>query len=383
MARLELEELSHAYVPDPSGEDDWALKPLTRRWEDGGAYALLGPSGCGKTTLLNIISGLLRPRRGRVLFDGRDVTALPSERRDIAQVFQFPVVYDTMTTRDNLAFPLRNRGADEREVARRVARVAETLELTDMLDRPASGLTPDAKQKISLGRGLARAEVSAILLDEPLTVIDPQLKWRLRASLKRLHQSSPFTMIYVTHDQVEALTFADEVAVMSEGRVLQSGTPSELFERPSHSFVGHFIGSPGMNFAPCEVAGDCAVLPDGARVRLSFAPKVAGGKKTTLGVRPEHLRFSDSADGSPGDGTPDGGIPASVLRVVDAGRRRIVDARAGGAVFKAALPEDCPPPGERTRLVFDPARTHIYADGRLCGEDGEDGEGGKSGGGRR
>ena len=286
MARLDLEDLAHAYVPRPAAEEDWALKPLTRAWRDGGAYALLGPSGCGKTTLLNIISGLLHPRRGKVLFDGADVTALPPERRDIAQVFQFPVVYDTMTTRENLAFPLRNRGASPAEIDRRVRQVAETLELTDSLDRPASGLTADAKQKISLGRGLARARVNAILLDEPLTVIDPHLKWRLRASLKRLHQSSPFTMIYVTHDQTEALTFADQVAVMDAGRILQVGTPSELFERPRHSFVGHFIGSPGMNFAPCETDGNRATLPDGTRIALPLAPEVKGRRKNGFGNPP-------------------------------------------------------------------------------------------------
>lgn len=375
MARLNLEDVAHAYVPEPAGEDDWALKPLTRVWRDGGAYALLGPSGCGKTTLLNIISGLLRPRRGKILFDGADMTALPPERRDIAQVFQFPVVYDTMTTRENLAFPLRNRGASAEEIARRVARVAETLELTDALDRPASGLTPDAKQKISLGRGLARERVNAILLDEPLTVIDPHLKWRLRASLKRLHQSSPFTMIYVTHDQTEALTFADQVAVMSAGRILQVGTPSELFERPRHSFVGHFIGSPGMNFTPCKVDGNRAVLPDGTRARLSGAPKINPGEKTVLGIRPEHLRFSDSGtrDGKERmEGAEEGTeITAEVLRTTDAGRLRIVEARAGGAIFKASLPEDAPPVPERARLFFPANKVRVYADDWLR-EEGAD-----------
>ena len=367
MARLDLEDLAHAYVPRPAAEEDWALKPLTRAWRDGGAYALLGPSGCGKTTLLNIISGLLHPRRGKVLFDGADVTALPPERRDIAQVFQFPVVYDTMTTRENLAFPLRNRGASPAEIDRRVRQVAETLELTDSLDRPASGLTADAKQKISLGRGLARARVNAILLDEPLTVIDPHLKWRLRASLKRLHQSSPFTMIYVTHDQTEALTFADQVAVMDAGRILQVGTPSELFERPRHSFVGHFIGSPGMNFAPCETDGNRATLPDGTRIALPLAPGVKPGEKTALGIRPEHLRFS-AADSDSDSGEEGSAVSAEILRIADAGRLRVVDARAGGAVFKASLPEDAPPIPAEPKLFFPASRIHIYADGWLRGE---------------
>src|ERR1051325_3377259 len=173
MARIEFKRLGHTYRPNQSGPQTYALAPMDQVWEDGGAYALLGPSGCGKTTLLNIISGLLHPSEGRVLFDGRDVTDLSTARRNIAQVFQFPVIYDTMTVFDNLAFPLRNRGAREPEVQRRVQQVAEMLELTANLRHRASGLSADAKQKISLGRSLVRSDVAAILFDEPLTVIDP------------------------------------------------------------------------------------------------------------------------------------------------------------------------------------------------------------------
>ena len=157
-------------------------------WTDGGAYALLGPSGCGKTTLLNIISGLLKASEGKILFDEQDVSALSPDERNIAQVFQFPVVYDTMTVYDNLAFPLRNRGMNESDIRKRVEEIADMTDLTEMLKKRASGLTADGKQKISLGRGLVRSDVNAILFDEPLTVIDPHLKWRLRSKLKELHQ---------------------------------------------------------------------------------------------------------------------------------------------------------------------------------------------------
>src|SRR6478752_1160992 len=150
---------------------DWALKRLALDWADGGAYALLGPSGCGKTTLLNLISGLLTPSEGRILFGDRDVTDAPTAQRNIAQVFQFPVVYDTMTVRQNLAFPLRNRGADEAYVRTRVAEIAAMIGMEGVLDRKAKGLTADVKQKISLGRGMVREDVNAILFDEPLTVI--------------------------------------------------------------------------------------------------------------------------------------------------------------------------------------------------------------------
>ena len=182
--------------------------------------APLGPSGCGKTTLLNIISGLIAPAAGRVLFDGKDVTHLPTERRNIAQVFQFPVIYDTMTVAQNLAFPLKNRAVQRGAIKKRVAEIAALLGLTEDLPRRARGTTSETKQKISLGRGLVRADVAAILFDEPLTVIDPSLKWQLRSKLKAVHRALDLLIIYVTHDQVEALTFADEVVVMKDGRDL-------------------------------------------------------------------------------------------------------------------------------------------------------------------
>ncbi|MDY6961516.1 MAG: ABC transporter ATP-binding protein, partial [Pseudomonadota bacterium] len=211
MARITLDHIRHAYGPKPSTDKDYALKEVHHEWDDGGAYALLGPSGCGKTTLLNIISGLLTPSEGKILFDGTDVTHLPTEKRNIAQVFQFPVIYDTMTVYDNLAFPLRNRRLPEAEVDKRVRDILSMIDLSDWAGRKAQGLTADQKQKISLGRGLVRSDVNAILFDEPLTVIDPHMKWVLRSQLKRLHRRSGFTMVYVTHDQTEALTFADKV----------------------------------------------------------------------------------------------------------------------------------------------------------------------------
>jgi glycerol transport system ATP-binding protein len=353
MARVAFERLAHAY----SGVSAYALKPMDMAWEDGGAYALLGPSGCGKTTLLNIISGLLRPSQGRVLFDGRDATGLPTERRNVAQVFQFPVVYDTMTVRENLAFPLRNRGVPAAAARARVERVAGLLGLTARLDRRARNLGADEKQKISLGRGLVRDDVAAILFDEPLTVIDPHLKWELRSRLKELHRQVPVTMIYVTHDQTEALTFADRVVVMSEGEVVQVGTPEALFEHPTHTFVGHFIGSPGMNLLPCAVEGREAVLPGGHRVALPRAyPALAG--RVELGIRPEFAAVSR-----------EGGLPVTLRRVEDLGRRRIARVDLAGLPLAATLPEGMPVPAE-PRLALDPARLHIYADGRLAAGEG-------------
>src|SRR5215210_1937902 len=267
MARIDLVDLAHSYGGNDAPLDSFALKPVTMTWRQGGAYALLGPSGCGKTTLLNLISGIVTPSRGNILFDGVEITRLSTQKRNIAQVFQFPVVYDTMTVRENLAFPLKNRGVHRDTTARRAEEIASLLGLTPVLGRRARNLTADMKQKISLGRGLVRADVAAILFDEPLTVIDPHLKWQLRSTLKELHRALDLTMIYVTHDQTEALTFADMVVVMHDGAVVQTGTPEELFARPAHTFVGHFIGSPGMNVMPCRVEGATAYI-DSQPIRL-------------------------------------------------------------------------------------------------------------------
>src|SRR6202049_832250 len=191
MARIDLVDLAHSYGGNAAAPESFALKPVSMTWRQGGAYALLGPSGCGQA-------------------------------------------------------PLKNRGVPKGEIDARVAEIARLLDLTPFLDRKATRLTADAKQKISLGRGLVRSDVAAVLFDEPLTVIDPELKWQLRSKLKALHRDLDLTMIYVTHDQTEALTFADTVVVMHDGRVVQSGTPAELFDKPATTFAGDFLGSPRM-----------------------------------------------------------------------------------------------------------------------------------------
>lgn len=353
MAEITLDRIAHTYGTAVAGSEDYALKPLDLVWKNGGAYALLGPSGCGKTTLLKIISGLLTPTRGRVLFDGRDVTDVPTEARNIAQVFQFPVVYDTMTVRENLAFPLLNRGMDAATAQQRVEEVALSLDLTADLDRRARRLTADAKQKVSLGRGLVRSNVNAILFDEPLTVIDPQLKFRLRMQLKRLHQESDFTMIYVTHDQTEALTFADQVVVMLDGEVVQVGTPEDLHQSPAHTFVGHFIGSPGMNILPAELHGSSALIGRHAVALSRIYPELPKAVRLELGVRPENVALTDH----------ESGLPVRLRRVDDIGRMRILHVDLDGTSVCLSLDEDTPIPADGLRIRFDPLRTHIYADG--------------------
>ena len=353
MAKITLSGLKHSYYPDPKGPDDYALKQLDLNWEDGGAYALLGPSGCGKSTLLNIISGLLTPSEGKILFDDQDVTHLKPADRNIAQVFQFPVIYDTMSVYDNLAFPLRNRGVDEGIVKTRVEAIAEMLEVTDMLRTKAAGLSPDNKQKISMGRGLVREDINVVMFDEPLTVIDPHLKWKLRSKLKELHQELKATMIYVTHDQTEALTFADQVVVMQEGEVVQIGTPVELFERPTHTFVGHFIGSPGMNILPCDVSGEQAMFK-GQAIALEGAIEPGDSTRTEIGVRPEHVTITKD------------GLPATVRKVSDIGRHNVVEALVGDTRVSAITEGETPAQGDDICLSFHPQHTRLYRDGWIA-----------------
>ncbi len=349
MAQITLSNLAHSYLPHPHDEQDFALKQMDHVWQDGGAYALLGSSGCGKTTLLNIISGLLRPSQGRVLFGDQDVTDAPTAQRNIAQVFQFPVVYDTMTVRQNLAFPLKNRGLEPDLIAQRVNHIAGLIGMEATLDRKARGLTADVKQKISLGRGMVREDVNAILFDEPLTVIDPHLKWELRTQLKSLHREFGHTMIYVTHDQTEALTFADRVVVMYDGRVVQMGTPQELFETPQHTFVGYFIGSPGMNLFEAQIKGAQALV-QGLPVPLGAVYGPVEGR-TQIGIRPEFCALSDAS-----------GLPFSIQRVEDVGRHRIVRGEVQGQPINIIAPEGSAIGADMNRVTFAAQKINVYAD---------------------
>lgn len=358
MAQIKLEKLRHSYSADKDGDREYALQEINALWEDGGAYALLGPSGCGKTTLLNIISGLLTPTEGRVLFDDKDVTQTSTSARNIAQVFQFPVVYDTMTVFDNLAFPLRNRGFKEPEILQRVNEIAEMLELKSSLKKRASRLTADGKQKISLGRGLVRKDVSAIMFDEPLTVIDPHLKWKLRSKLKELHQRLGITMIYVTHDQTEALTFAEQVVVMHDGLVVQTGTPVELFEHPKHTFVGHFIGSPGMNILPAEHSNGEIGFAGNLIKTASSTHNLKAKAKLEIGVRPEFIRFDTEQDATKNAYS----IPVEITKINDLGRFRVVEVKHDQHIIRVVSPEQHTIPSENPRIIFDPEKTRLYAD---------------------
>jgi glycerol transport system ATP-binding protein len=339
MARVELKNISHSYAlgycevlpAECDMNSGFVIKDLDLTWEGGTANALLGPSGCGKTTILNIISGLLRPTVGSILFDGKDVTALSPMKRRLAQVFQFPVVYDTMSVFDNLAFPLRNSGVSKQKISKRIQEIAEILELTPLLKVPAGRVTQAEKQKVSLGRGIVREDTAVILLDEPLTVIDPKEKYVLQRKLREVQRKLKITMIYVTHDQHEALTFADYVAVMKDGVVVQNGTPAELHSEPQSPFIGYFIGSPGMNLLECSLKGEVLDLH-------GFALKISPELKSRLsrlaspfqfGIRPEFV--------DPGREQKEDRIPMNVSLIENMGAYKILNLSSNGIRIKGRV----------------------------------------------
>lgn len=364
MAEIQLKALAHSYSDTPNEPDDYAIRQLDHIWHKGGAYALLGPSGCGKSTMLNIISGLIQPSEGEVLFDGKRVNELSPRDRNIAQVFQFPVVYDSMTVYENLAFPLKNNKVPASKIKTRVLEIAQVLEIEDKLYKKAKNLTADEKQKVSMGRGLVREDVSAILFDEPLTVIDPQLKWKLRRKLKQIHEQFDITMVYVTHDQLEASTFADKIAVMYGGQIVQFGTPTELFEAPNHTFVGYFIGSPGMNIVQVErcSGGVCfgsTVLPLQPWQAAILTRIESNNLK--IGIRPEFIEISPI----PSDDT----YQVQVLDVEDLGTYKNVTIQLGEQEMKVRQNEEFEADvGSHVHLSFPQQWVMLYVDEFLVQE---------------
>jgi len=353
MATIELVNIAHAYVPD-----QWAVQDINLRWEEGVSSALLGPSGCGKTTLLKIISGLLKPTQGDVLLDGQRVNELSPKERNIAQVFQFPVVYETLNVFNNLAFPLRNRGVPENQVKARVHAIAEILELTDKLKKNAARLGAAEKQLISLGRGVVREDMAGILLDEPLTVIDPYQKLHIRRKLKQLQRELDLTMIYVTHDQHEALTFADQVTVMNVGEALQTGSPRDLHTHPEAPFVGYFIGSPGMNIFEATLNGNSVHAGD---YTMTLPPGTTaadyGSATTKIGIRPEFVTVYTTEQTN--------AIACNVTAAYLTGNARILDLNGAGLQFKARVEDtSMVREGDQVWATFPEDKTLIYINDR-------------------
>ena len=356
MATIELSDIAHCY---PGAGDSYALKPLSVKWEDGKRYAILGPSGCGKTTMLNIMSGLITPSQGRVLFDGVDVTEQATSQRNIAQVFQFPVIYGTMTVGDNLAFPLRCRNVSLEKIKTKVGEVSELLGLESLLEKTANKLTADQKQLISLGRGLVRDDVAAILMDEPLTVIDPDLKWRLRRKLKQVNEEYKLTLIYVTHDQNEAMTFADEVAVMNDGNLVQKDEAVELFENPTDEFVSYFIGAPPMNLINCEAVNEFSVRMGEANIAVNCSLN-ANDHALKMGIRPEFVQIGESVN-------QENSVKVSVKRIEDLGNFKIVTCNYRGTDIKIKIPRNTNVEMKELVIRFPIDKVKIFSAGRLLG----------------
>ena len=286
MARLDVEGLSFTYPAAPQA----TLTNVSFGVASGGSLALLGSSGAGKTTLLNLLSGLIPCTDGKIRFDGVDVASVGAAQRGVAQVFQFPVLYESLSVRDNIGFPLRTRGVSKTQYRLRAEAVAELFDLSAVLLEKPAALSLFQKQLVGFAKALVRDDLALVLLDEPLTAVEPAMKWRLRGIVKRAQAELGITMVYVTHDQTEALTFADEVSVLHGGKVLQTGTPAELYERPAHAEVARFIGNPGMNVIPAEFASN--------RLRVSgcdalgVVPNPGGGSGSgegplEIGFRPE------------------------------------------------------------------------------------------------
>jgi len=258
---------------------------------DGEMIVIVGASGCGKSTLLRIVAGLERSTGGKVLIDDRDVTALEPAARDIAMVFQNYALYPHMRVFDNMAYGLRIRGLDREDIKRRVQEAADLLGLSELLDRRPRELSGGQRQRVAMGRAIVR-EPKLFLFDEPLSNLDAKLRVAMRAEIKRLQRRLGVTSLFVTHDQVEAMTLGDRLVVMHEGRAAQIASPMEIFDRPADTYVAGFIGSPAMNFLPAKITedGKAARLSDGNIIALPPGQYAAHpGQKVTLGIRPEHI----------------------------------------------------------------------------------------------
>ena len=290
MAEVQLQNVTYAYP----GAAAPVFSALNLTVPAGQAHALLGASGTGKSTLLSLLSGLLRPSAGCVKFDGKDMTRVEPAARGVAQVFQFPVLYESLSLAGNIGFPLRNRGFGAAEIDARVREIAALVGIEDLRRRPAA-LSLYEKQLVAIAKALIRPHIDLVLLDEPLTAVAPGIKWRLRQTLKDAQRSLGVTMVYVTHDQTEALTFADEVSVLGEAGIVQTASPQALYDEPAHKYVGHFVGSPGMNFLPAALVDparwaadvELGFRPDWARVAQRGAAPLAG---TVVGVRHQGMR---------------------------------------------------------------------------------------------
>ena len=343
MSEIELKHVGKRYG------DVIVLNDISLDMGDGQFVVLVGPSGCGKSTLLRMIAGLEDITSGQITIGGKVVNNMPAKERDIAMVFQSYALYPHMKVADNMSFSLRLAGTPKPEIKARVTEAAEILGLESLLDRLPKELSGGQRQRVAMGRAIVR-NPRAFLFDEPLSNLDAKLRVKMRGEIKRLHQRLGKTMIYVTHDQTEAMTMADKIVVLNGGRIEQAGAPLELYNNPANLFVASFIGSPEINLFEARYEGGTTVtLPGGQAVPLGTALDVQGGTEIVYGVRPQHITVAEA------------GIPASVVLVEPTGDAQEVLARIGDDDISAVV-RDHPllSPGEAINLLIDPARLFIF-----------------------
>ena len=323
------------------------IKGIDLSVDEGEFIIFVGPSGCGKSTLLRMIAGLEEASRGHILIDDEDVTAAPPSKRGLAMVFQSYALYPHMDVRDNMGFSLKTAGRPKSEIAGKVDEAARTLRLEDFLDRRPKELSGGQRQRVAIGRSIVR-DPTAFLFDEPLSNLDAALRVEMRYEIAKLHQILKATMIYVTHDQVEAMTLADRIVVLEGGRIEQVGPPRTLYETPANLFVAQFIGSPKMNVLPCSLQGGQVIFGGGQPL-----PFRGSGKPAHIGIRPEAIDI-----GAPGSGHCDGAVDvaeylgADTYLIVACGGLGQITVRTGGnAAYK---------PGDSVGLQFPEAHRHFF-----------------------
>lgn len=332
------------------------IKGVNLDINDGEFIVFVGPSGCGKSTLLRMIGGLEDISRGSLDIDGADVTDQPPSKRGLSMVFQSYALYPHMSVRDNMGFSLKTAGASKGEIAEKVDAAAATLKLDQYLDRRPKDLSGGQRQRVAIGRSIVR-EPTAFLFDEPLSNLDAALRVEMRYEISKLHQALSATMIYVTHDQVEAMTLADRIVVLDAGRIIQVGTPRELYNHPGNVFVAQFIGSPKMNVFGCSASGDTYTVPGGRTGPYPVAPGA-----TQMGIRPEHITVGAAGTGQC-DGTVDviEYLGADTFVLLDCGSAGQINVRISGDADLAV--------GDVVGLTFNAERTHFFdADGNTIGE---------------
>jgi len=331
-----------------------AIRGLDLSVAEGEFCALLGPSGCGKSTLLRIIAGLEAVTQGSVWIGGTDVTSLPPSKRRIAMVFQSYALYPHMSVRENIGFSLRVARVPKADAAKRILHVAQLLRLSEMLDRKPAQLSGGQRQRVAIGRALVR-DPEVFLFDEPLSNLDAMLRTQMRVEIAKLHRDLGRTMIYVTHDQVEAMTLASKIVVLDRGVISQVGSPLELYDHPANKFVASFIGSPTMNFIAVDAVGDDMIaMPDGRRMTLPEGKRRLSKGKFEIGVRPEHIRLTAYDD-------PTASFTGKVDLLERLGNATIVYVESSaGRVLIQSEGDVVANVGDNVGLVFQPDRIHIF-----------------------